>query len=122
MLQEMLARSARSACGGRMRAWRAHAYGPAAAELRLERARVPPLRAPDHVLVRVRAASLNPIDLAMLGQHPYTTVRLLLPALPWKHSSFHIDSVHRRIRHTNIEFVTDAGGRRRCRVSAGGGA
>ncbi|KAL4702309.1 hypothetical protein ACJJTC_018439 [Scirpophaga incertulas] len=58
------ARAARVA--GRMAAWRAHAYGAPAAELRLEAARVPPLTAPDHLLVRVRAASLNPLDRAML--------------------------------------------------------
>ncbi|CAB3259497.1 unnamed protein product [Arctia plantaginis] len=51
---------------GRMRAWRVHAYG-ALSELHLEEARVPPLRAPDDVLVRVSAASLNPIDVAMIG-------------------------------------------------------
>ncbi|XP_047026838.1 reticulon-4-interacting protein 1, mitochondrial [Helicoverpa armigera] len=51
---------------GRMRAWRVHAYG-ALAELRLDEARVPPLRRPRDVLVRVRAASLNPIDVAMIG-------------------------------------------------------
>ncbi|CAH2039955.1 unnamed protein product, partial [Iphiclides podalirius] len=50
----------------RMAAWRAHCYGPPA-ELRLEEARVPPLRAPDQLLVRVHAASINPIDVAMLG-------------------------------------------------------
>lgn len=52
---------------GRMAAWRAHAYARGAAELRLEAARVPALRAPDHVLVRVHAASINPLDVAMLG-------------------------------------------------------
>lgn len=52
---------------GRMRAWRVHAYG-ALAELRLDEARVPPLRAPDDVLVRVSAASINPIDVAMIGE------------------------------------------------------
>lgn len=46
-----------------------HAYGAGAAELRLERVRVPPLRAPDHVLVRVHAASLNPLDCAMIGDN-----------------------------------------------------
>ncbi|XP_045766371.1 reticulon-4-interacting protein 1 homolog, mitochondrial [Maniola jurtina] len=50
----------------RMSAWRVHAYG-ARAELRLESARVPPLRAPHHVLVRVGAASVNPLDVAMIG-------------------------------------------------------
>ncbi|XP_068618684.1 reticulon-4-interacting protein 1, mitochondrial-like isoform X1 [Battus philenor] len=58
----------RSAAAGvaRMRAWRAHCYGPPA-ELRLEEARVPALRAPDHLLVRVRTASINPLDVAMIG-------------------------------------------------------
>lgn len=54
---------------GRMRAWRLHAYG-ALPELRLQEARVPALRAPHDVLVRVRAASLNPIDVAMIGEAP----------------------------------------------------
>lgn len=51
-----------------MAAWRAHAYGSGLAELQLEAARVPPLRAPDDVLVRVAAASINPLDVAMLGE------------------------------------------------------
>ncbi|CAH2091555.1 unnamed protein product [Euphydryas editha] len=55
----------RGLSAGRMRAWRVHAYGRG--ELRLEEARVPALRAPRDVLVRVRAASLNPIDVAMMG-------------------------------------------------------
>lgn len=67
-MQEKLALAALSAGPGaaRMRAWRLHAYG-AARDLRLEAARVPALRAPGDVLVRVRAASLNPIDVAMLA-------------------------------------------------------
>ncbi|XP_041987430.1 reticulon-4-interacting protein 1, mitochondrial-like [Aricia agestis] len=48
----------------RMQAWRVHAYG---GELRLESARVPALRAPDDVLVAVRAAALNPLDVGMVG-------------------------------------------------------
>lgn len=47
-----------------MRALRLHAYG-GPGELALEAARVPALRAPDEVLVRVRAAGLNPLDVAM---------------------------------------------------------
>ncbi|XP_013171866.1 PREDICTED: reticulon-4-interacting protein 1, mitochondrial-like [Papilio xuthus] len=50
----------------RMRAWRAHCYG-GPAELRLEEARVPPLCAPDHLLVRVHTSSINPLDVAMVG-------------------------------------------------------
>ncbi|XP_039755671.1 reticulon-4-interacting protein 1, mitochondrial [Pararge aegeria] len=53
-------------CAARMAAWRVHAYG-SCAELRLESARVPALRAPDDVLVRVRATSVNPLDVAMIG-------------------------------------------------------
>ncbi|KAG6462002.1 hypothetical protein O3G_MSEX012995 [Manduca sexta] len=59
------ARCTSSAAGGRMRAWRVHGYEPA--EPRLEEARVPALRAPDELLVRVHAASVNPLDVAMLG-------------------------------------------------------
>lgn len=51
-----------------MSAWRVHAYGRG--ELRLEPARVPALRTPADVLVRVRAASLNPLDVAMMGTRP----------------------------------------------------
>ncbi|XP_045536103.1 reticulon-4-interacting protein 1, mitochondrial [Papilio machaon] len=50
----------------RMRAWRSHCYG-GLAELRLEEARVPPLCAPDHLLVRVHTSSINPLDVAMVG-------------------------------------------------------
>lgn len=60
-----VARGAVSA--GRMRAWRVHAYSAGTEELRLESARVPPLRAPDQLLVRVHTASINPLDVAMLG-------------------------------------------------------
>ncbi|XP_049874509.1 reticulon-4-interacting protein 1 homolog, mitochondrial, partial [Pectinophora gossypiella] len=51
----------------RMRAWRVHAYGAPPSELRLDAARVPPLRAPDEILVRVHTASVNPLDVAMIG-------------------------------------------------------
>lgn len=53
--------------GARMGAWRVHAYG-GLAELRLDEARVPPLRAPDELLVRVHSSSLNPLDIAMIGE------------------------------------------------------
>ncbi|CAF4864217.1 unnamed protein product [Pieris macdunnoughi] len=68
-----------SGVGARMAAWRAHAYG-GVGELRLESARVPPLRSADDLLVRVTAASLNPIDLAMLdgyGSRILNTLRRL---------------------------------------------
>ncbi|XP_059050677.1 reticulon-4-interacting protein 1 homolog, mitochondrial [Achroia grisella] len=66
-MEECAAAAARCVRGaGRMAAWRLHAYG-APHGLRLEAARVPPLRAPDELLVRVHAASLNPLDVAMIG-------------------------------------------------------
>lgn len=69
-----LAGAALGAAGGagRMRAWRLHAYG-ALRELRLEEARAPALREPRDVLVRVRCASLNPIDVAMIGEDELET-------------------------------------------------
>ncbi|CAH0729420.1 unnamed protein product, partial [Brenthis ino] len=65
----------RGAAAGRMQAWRVHAYG--AGELRLESARVPALRAPDDVLVRVHATSLNPLDVAMIGGYGATILNIL---------------------------------------------
>ncbi|XP_052741911.1 reticulon-4-interacting protein 1 homolog, mitochondrial isoform X2 [Bicyclus anynana] len=63
----------------RMAAWRVHAYG-ARAELRLDRARVPALRDPRDVLVRVRAASLNPLDVAMIGGYGARVLNVLRAA------------------------------------------
>ncbi|RVE51366.1 hypothetical protein evm_003921 [Chilo suppressalis] len=75
------AAAARASLGaGRMWAWRAHAYGPGGGELRLEAARMPVLRAPDHLLIRVRATSINPLDVAMLdgyGSRVLNTLRRL---------------------------------------------
>ncbi|CAK1550866.1 unnamed protein product [Leptosia nina] len=58
-----------------MAAWRSHAYG--SGEVRLERARMPTIRRSDEVLVRVTAASLNPIDLAMLGGYGSRVLNVL---------------------------------------------
>ncbi|XP_060802532.1 reticulon-4-interacting protein 1 homolog, mitochondrial isoform X2 [Amyelois transitella] len=73
--------SARAAvrAAGRMAAWRLHAYG-APPELRLDAARVPPLRAPADVRVRVHHASVNPLDVAMTtgyGSRVLNTLRAL---------------------------------------------
>lgn len=51
---------------GRMWSWVVHGYG-LPSEMRLERMRMPRLSAPDEVLVRVHAASINPLDVAMIG-------------------------------------------------------
>lgn len=61
------ARAPGAQAGARMAAWRVHAYG-ALSELRLDEARVPPLRAADELLVRVHSSSLNPLDVAMIGE------------------------------------------------------
>lgn len=95
--------------GARMGAWRVHAYG-GLAELRLDEARVPPLRAADELLVRVHSSSLNPLDVAMIGE--------------WRdfrrnsdHSSsrdcFGDDVVRRGVRAARAEHATSAGGRLR---------
>ncbi|KAL4719327.1 hypothetical protein ACJJTC_016543 [Scirpophaga incertulas] len=86
-------RRGRPRVAGRMAAWRAHAYGAPAAELRLEAARVPPLTAPDHLLVHVRAASLNPLDRAMLGECRTAgscTLRTHNPVDAHKRKDFHM--------------------------------
>lgn len=67
MLRAAAQLAVESRAAARMRAWRVHTYG-GLSELRLEDARVPPLRAPDDVLVRVNAASINPIDVNMIGE------------------------------------------------------
>ncbi|XP_045496037.1 reticulon-4-interacting protein 1 homolog, mitochondrial-like [Colias croceus] len=60
----------------RMRAWRVHSYG-GLAELQLDSARVPALRSTDDVLVKVHAASLNPLDVAMLGGYGSRVLNVL---------------------------------------------
>ncbi len=48
-----------------MKSWQMHSYG-GPAELQLStRERIPTLNGPDEVLVKIHAASVNPIDLAM---------------------------------------------------------
>lgn len=51
----------------KMRAWRIHEYGPIS-NLNLEEARIPLIDSPNKLLVEVKAASLNPIDILMLGE------------------------------------------------------
>lgn len=47
-----------------MQAWQIHSYN-GLDELRLIKVRMPVLRSPTDVLVKVEAASVNPIDIAM---------------------------------------------------------
>lgn len=103
----------------RMRAWRLHAYG-ALPELRLEEARVPALRTPRDVLVRVRAASLNPLDVAMIGE----ARRLKRPAShsAWAPTLMAGDVGCRRVRRARAQRAARAGRRGGRGVPAGAGA
>lgn len=52
----------------KMAAWQIHSYG-GLEELQLSRsARIPTIMNPNDVLIKVRASSINPIDLAMMGK------------------------------------------------------
>lgn len=50
----------------RMQAWQIHSYN-GLEDLRLSNVRVPVITKPTDVLVKVEAASVNPIDVAMTG-------------------------------------------------------
>jgi len=51
-----------------MKCWKIDQYGNSNDFLKLQPdVRVPPIAAPDHILIKVRAASVNPIDLRMRG-------------------------------------------------------
>ena len=51
-----------------MRAWQIHGFG-GTDQLRLSHTvKVPPLLGPKDVLIEVHAASVNPVDLQMLGE------------------------------------------------------
>jgi hypothetical protein len=52
----------------KMLAWQIHGYG-GLEELKLsESARIPHIKGPNDVLIRIAATSINPIDLAMMGK------------------------------------------------------
>lgn len=52
----------------KMAAWQIHSYG-GLEELQLSRStRIPTIMNPNDVLIKVRASSINPIDLAMMGK------------------------------------------------------
>lgn len=51
--------------GHKMKSWHIHSYGDA---LQLGDTRIPLIENPDDVLVKVDAASVNPIDAVMLGK------------------------------------------------------
>lgn len=52
--------------GHRMRGWNIHSYGD---PLQLSTIRIPVLSNPNDVLIKVEAASVNPIDRLMLGKY-----------------------------------------------------
>lgn len=49
-----------------MKAWQIERYGTTA-EMNYTTTRIPVLRSPDDILIKVHAASVNPIDTRMLG-------------------------------------------------------
>lgn len=51
----------------KMKSWQIHEYGDLG-NLQLGEARVPVINDPHQVLVKVKAASVNPIDLAMISK------------------------------------------------------
>lgn len=52
--------------GDRMQAWQIHSYN-GLGDLRLSNVRIPLITNPNDVLVKIEAASVNPIDVAMTG-------------------------------------------------------
>ncbi|KAJ8960795.1 hypothetical protein NQ318_020091 [Aromia moschata] len=59
----------------RIKSWQVHSYGDLS-ELQLGTPRIPVIKHPDEVLVKVSAASLNPIDLLMLGGYGRTLFKI----------------------------------------------
>ncbi|CAH1960537.1 unnamed protein product [Acanthoscelides obtectus] len=57
------------------KAWQLHEYGDTS-NLRLDYSRLPVIRKPNEVLVQVEAASVNPIDLYMLGGYGQTLFQI----------------------------------------------
>ena len=50
-----------------MSAWQLHRYGSSSELSLCDDVKIPTIRRPDEVLVRVHAASVNPVDVAMVG-------------------------------------------------------
>ncbi|XP_063982480.1 reticulon-4-interacting protein 1, mitochondrial [Diachasmimorpha longicaudata] len=65
--------------GERMQAWQIHSYGDTK-ELKLSSARMPVISRPTDVLVQVEAASVNPIDAAMLHGYGAKVLNLMRTA------------------------------------------
>lgn len=60
----------------RMQAWQIHSYGDLS-ELQLTQARIPLIQNPTDILVQVEAASINPIDKAIIGGYGKELLGLL---------------------------------------------
>lgn len=52
---------------GKMKGWQIHEYGGIELLQYNEHIKIPTINSPTDVLVEVRAASVNPIDVAMMG-------------------------------------------------------
>jgi len=62
--------------GGDMRSWQIHSYG-GIEDLQLSSSRIPLIKSPNDVLVKVHAASVNPIDLAMTKGYGAETINVM---------------------------------------------
>ncbi|KAF5299960.1 hypothetical protein FQA39_LY11333 [Lamprigera yunnana] len=60
----------------KMQAWQIHSYGDLK-ELQLTKARIPYIEDPNDVLIKVDAASVNPIDVVMIGGYGRSTFNML---------------------------------------------
>lgn len=52
---------------GELRSWQIHAYS-GIDDLQASTSRIPPIKSPTDVLIRVHASSINPIDIAMVNE------------------------------------------------------
>ncbi|XP_001600089.1 reticulon-4-interacting protein 1 homolog, mitochondrial [Nasonia vitripennis] len=63
----------------RMQAWQIHSYG-SLHELKLSTVKMPVLSRPSDILIKVEAASVNPIDVAMIGGYGSKVINLMRKA------------------------------------------
>lgn len=57
--------------GRKMTGWQIHSYGDLSELQYSEKLRIPMIRKPTEVLVKVNSSSVNPIDVAMIGDLQY---------------------------------------------------
>lgn len=73
----------------KMSAWQIHSYGDLG-ELQLSpQIRIPHIAHPNQVLVKVEAASVNPIDVAMIGERCNYHIRIYYILKYWQYDQHH---------------------------------